>query len=521
MAFKRYEVDNFYVTTVANDYTLNPWVDGVMPLVSVPNIEDWKLFFVVFRVNDPANRVVIPVYMDWWFVKYKWYNITSVIDLYKYDSAAINDVAELFNVLFELTDDIWKVVKKVWLNIMVYWWEAVIWNTQYSLPDTDITLDDNATNYIILDYSDQQLKSVTTLPSAYYLFDIITTSWWAINTISRKRAFNVQNFFSALFFDYDTNWETIIKDWSITWLQIDFASFDSDDINEWGGHLFMTPAERIALWQNTAARHTHSNKALLDTYDQTNTDLADAVTKKHDHANKILLDLLPDLATGSVWDTFINLWTTVGRWSSWGWWSWTTIIHTDIFLGDWVSNTFVLSHTPLNDNAIFMKNDSWQEYFHWIDYSRVGTNIVFNEVADAWRVIYVKYFEQISVAQVWETNTMMNLPWWWIGVYKQKSWVEFQMRKVRGINWITVTQLWDEIIIDWQVSVWPWGEANTASNIWSWEGLYKTKQWVDLQFRTIGGSPSIDVNTNTWTDTIELSVNSAWLSKTFYRHFMY
>ena len=36
--------------------------------------------------------------------------------------------------------------------------------------------------------------------------------------------------------------------------------------------------------------HTHDNKALLDTYEQTETDLADAVSKKHSHSNKSLLD---------------------------------------------------------------------------------------------------------------------------------------------------------------------------------------------------------------------------------------
>lgn len=36
--------------------------------------------------------------------------------------------------------------------------------------------------------------------------------------------------------------------------------------------------------------HTHANKALLDTYDQTNEDLKNAVAKKHSHANKTELD---------------------------------------------------------------------------------------------------------------------------------------------------------------------------------------------------------------------------------------
>lgn len=38
------------------------------------------------------------------------------------------------------------------------------------------------------------------------------------------------------------------------------------------------------------ASHTHDNKALLDTYDQTNADLTDAVSKKHEHSNKTVLD---------------------------------------------------------------------------------------------------------------------------------------------------------------------------------------------------------------------------------------
>ena len=36
--------------------------------------------------------------------------------------------------------------------------------------------------------------------------------------------------------------------------------------------------------------HTHDNKALLDTYEQTEENLADAVSKKHSHSNKSLLD---------------------------------------------------------------------------------------------------------------------------------------------------------------------------------------------------------------------------------------
>ena len=47
-------------------------------------------------------------------------------------------------------------------------------------------------------------------------------------------------------------------------------------------------AGRVTTLEGKA--HTHSNKALLDTYTQTEVDLADAVAKKHEHSNKAVLD---------------------------------------------------------------------------------------------------------------------------------------------------------------------------------------------------------------------------------------
>lgn len=49
------------------------------------------------------------------------------------------------------------------------------------------------------------------------------------------------------------------------------------------------------------ASHSHSNKALLDTYTQTEANLADAVSKKHTHSNKSVLDGITS-AKVSGWD---------------------------------------------------------------------------------------------------------------------------------------------------------------------------------------------------------------------------
>ena len=48
--------------------------------------------------------------------------------------------------------------------------------------------------------------------------------------------------------------------------------------------------------------HTHANKALLDTYTQTEADLADAVAKKHEHANIAELNKIAD-GDKAKWDS--------------------------------------------------------------------------------------------------------------------------------------------------------------------------------------------------------------------------
>lgn len=58
-------------------------------------------------------------------------------------------------------------------------------------------------------------------------------------------------------------------------------------------------AKRVATLEGTS--HTHDNKALLDTYTQTEADLADAVAKKHNHANKTILDAITDVKV-AAWD---------------------------------------------------------------------------------------------------------------------------------------------------------------------------------------------------------------------------
>jgi len=97
-------------------------------------------------------------------------------------------------------------------------------------------------------------------------------------------------------------------------------AFDMGNMAEAADAKVMTAAERAKLGNapddtNTALAgksatdhthgelHSHANKALLDAYTQTETNLADAVTKKHSHANSSTLGAIPDHATATTGQT--------------------------------------------------------------------------------------------------------------------------------------------------------------------------------------------------------------------------
>jgi len=72
-----------------------------------------------------------------------------------------------------------------------------------------------------------------------------------------------------------------ISDFSLTGhghVAADISDFDTEVSNN------------VDVAANTAARHSHANKALLDTYTQTEVDLADAVSKKHTQNSDLYLD---------------------------------------------------------------------------------------------------------------------------------------------------------------------------------------------------------------------------------------
>lgn len=241
MAISRWDFENWYVTTLTQDQTLTPWVDGTLFLAVNPTkIADGKKFFVVFNVEVVLDRFVLPVYMDWWLVKYHWYDVKNLTTVHKYDTVALNDVAEIFKLLFSFSDDFWYVEELWWLDVNVFWWNVVIGNDLVVIPDTPLTLTDNSINYIVIDYVTETITAITTLSWTVYLLNTITTVWWAITTNVSNRWFNVQDYFDPAFFDtnvyrerqvrtqhsitYDGNGIKLVWDQTSPWLNKVYAT---------------------------------------------------------------------------------------------------------------------------------------------------------------------------------------------------------------------------------------------------------------------------------------------------------
>lgn len=103
-----------------------------------------------------------------------------------------------------------------------------------------------------------------------------------------------------------TDLETLVGDDPVS-TQIN-AAIDALKIGDYAKAADLTAAVgRIAALEGKA--HEHANKALLDTYTQTEANLADAVTKKHAHANATVLDGITDTKV-ATWDAAVQTITT-------------------------------------------------------------------------------------------------------------------------------------------------------------------------------------------------------------------
>lgn len=192
----------------------------------------------------------------------------------------------------------------------------------------------------------------------------------------------------------------------------------------------------------------------------------------------------------------------------------------ELFTGDGTITLWTLSSVPDPYSMRFVFNDAGQHYFEWVDYTLVNDEITFTFTPVAWEIINFKAF---AVTSAWGSFDIQNV--WTLGgwsVYKNRVGNVFNLRRIQGTWWITVTTVGDDIIIDGMLALPPnFWEANVGNNLGAWLWLYQGKTWVALNFLSLLGSSTIDISTSTSWEELEIEVNEDWLSARLYRHFMF
>lgn len=437
----RYQVQNFYIDQLSNPVTLTPsWTwTTIIPVTTVPSIVSGRFFYVIFKPTDTTNRTILRCYLSSWSVVCNNRDIPLSKTFQQYDTIAIFDVSELYNAMYKQIDDFWYVEFKYNNIVSIYWWFINIQWTDYTIPDSTLTLV-NWTREIYFDYVTRTFLDTDTawLSTAVwiYLAQVVITAW-AIVSITDKRWTIVPDRLSSLFFDI-SSWKTIIKWWSITSTQLD-----------------------ASLWAQ----------------------LSDTITKTHVHTNKSILDLLSDVGWelkynwNTIWE--INTITNVGNWVwvykekiwvdfklksiKWVWnikitdnvdqvevEQWVPVdMQVETFTWDWFTNTWTLTDTPVW--LIIISDNTWASFIKWIDYTLVWDLITFTTTPLLWQKIYAQYQADngSTPAWAWEANTASNVWTTWTWLYLQKIWVDLQFRKLK--QWSNIAfwiETWGELRID-------------------------------------------------------------------------
>jgi len=234
---QRFKLQNFYKTTITS--TIPAWSsdDTTEHSFSVSQVPQSAPVYVVVDFTDNEKRDIIYIHriQDNLLYYYNYNRTNPNVEHKSWTTIQVNDVAEFFNYIFENIDDFWKIKKKTWLDIIVYWGIVRIWDSDVNISDTDISLEDNTENYIVLDYSDNTIKAVTSLDWIKWIeLAVVNTSWWVITNIDDTRHVLWDILFDWNIFQIN-NWEVTINDWGITidkttWIAADNLSNVDDNV---------------------------------------------------------------------------------------------------------------------------------------------------------------------------------------------------------------------------------------------------------------------------------------------------
>lgn len=176
-------VENFFQTTITGWTIPSSW-NFTMTLWNPP---DSSAGFLVISPSNALLREVV------FYSSVSWNDVT-VLGENRYSPKAhsigegvkMNTVAELFDYMFQNISDAFYLEKTGWLNIKVYGWYVTYNNAIQSVADTNLTMTNDAVNYITYTYN-TNLIAVETSDSSR-VRAIVTTVGWVITNITYRQS---------------------------------------------------------------------------------------------------------------------------------------------------------------------------------------------------------------------------------------------------------------------------------------------------------------------------------------------
>lgn len=362
MAKAKYQVANRYKTVLTSSLTLVIWVGGSVPLQTAPSVSNGKYFFITLDPLNSTNVNELRCYMDWWIVKYNWYDVKINKTYWENTSVQIWDVAEMINEINSNLDFFWAITQTWGLWVSIDWGNIAINWVEYNVANKSLTLSDNTTNYIVLDYTETVsaniIKSITSL--SWFVWKqlyTITTSWGSITSITDNYAQDNRNILNTNYFEY-------------VWWKLQPKTTLLNEIT----HTNRATLDAIS-WTNTWDETTSSIKTKLSiTWDAVWTQWTQTITQKNINLlNNTITWTSTEFNTACSDKNFIFEWDAatklsmssarlLWRTTTWDWsieqiviWNWLT-------LSSWIISNSNLSNTAqtltnktiaLQDNTIF------------------------------------------------------------------------------------------------------------------------------------------------------------------------